>query len=566
VDDEVGPATGLDGPHDLPPRPTASAPRTVSSSRRRGRRTRSDRRVSGQARETARPPAASTSRRRSRCRTPAHPPAPPHQLGVAPAPSRPGRGAGRPTGRRRPRAGAEEASTSRRRGGRRGRRARAVRARRGRRGGRGTPARAGQVGGDVGDRRRRWNVSPVPRARASALAPATSSSDIRSCPTRVTQPVTRPPAGNASSTAAWRSSTSGAGAANGPSSTSQPHVPTVPRMPTVVMPAATRAGWATVPASIVVVTPWVTASTQARVAESSSSSPVCGGVHGHGPGEDRLAGGEVVGDRRADQAIAGQVLVGVDEARGDDRARPAEGRHAEVAPGRLCAVDHPEDRPVGHEDGGVDEDRARPVHREHVVAGHDEVGGRDRGRVRGRWQVGGHRGARMVRRSDHGRAQLIFARVSDRAALRPPGPAAALVRRRPQRRPGPRAGRRHAARPRLRRLAGRRRRRRRRATAAPTGRRRCRSGGWSRATWSARTTGGASAAAVAACSCRPPPTGCRRRPRPTSGPSMPPSATASSGSAPVSRRPASRRSATTPTRAIAGSTWMWNAGRPRPPG
>ena len=61
--------------------------------------------------------------------------------------------------------------------------------------------------------------------------------------------------------------------------------------------------------------------------------------------------------------------MGVDEARRDDRARPAEGGHAGVAAGRLRPVDHAEDRPVGHEDGGVDADRARRVHREHVVAG-----------------------------------------------------------------------------------------------------------------------------------------------------------------------------------------------------
>ena len=99
------------------------------------------------------------------------------------------------------------------------------------------------------------------------------------------------PAGTRRARAAWRSSTSGAGAANGPSSTSQPHVPTVPRMPTAAMPAATRSGWATVPASIVVVMPLVTASTQASVADSSSSSAVCAACTGTAQREDRLAGG-----------------------------------------------------------------------------------------------------------------------------------------------------------------------------------------------------------------------------------------------------------------------------------
>ena len=54
----------------------------------------------------------------------------------------------------------------------------------------------------------------------------------------------------------------------------------------------------------------------------------------------------------------------------------AEGGHAGVRAGRLGPVDHGEDRPVRHEDGRVDQDRPRLVHREHVVAGHDEV--RDR--------------------------------------------------------------------------------------------------------------------------------------------------------------------------------------------
>ena len=43
---------------------------------------------------------------------------------------------------------------------------------------------------------------------------------------------------------------------NGPCSMSQPHVPIVPRMPTACIALATRSGWATVPASTTVVTPF----------------------------------------------------------------------------------------------------------------------------------------------------------------------------------------------------------------------------------------------------------------------------------------------------------------------
>ena len=51
-------------------------------------------------------------------------------------------------------------------------------------------------------------------------------------------------------------------------------LPIVARIPTVATAAATRSGWATVPASTVHVTPLVTASIAPRVADSSSSSPV----------------------------------------------------------------------------------------------------------------------------------------------------------------------------------------------------------------------------------------------------------------------------------------------------
>ena len=49
----------------------------------------------------------------------------------------------------------------------------------------------------------------------------------------------------------------------------------VPRTPAAIMPAATRSGYATVPASTTVVTPLRRLSTAVMVAVSSSSSGVC---------------------------------------------------------------------------------------------------------------------------------------------------------------------------------------------------------------------------------------------------------------------------------------------------
>ena len=75
--------------------------------------------------------------------------------------------------------------------------------------------------------------------------------------------------------------------------------------------AATRSGWATVPASTVHVMPLVTASIAPSVADNSSSSPVWARVHRHRPAEDRLLRVDRVGDARVHQPIARQVLMGV---------------------------------------------------------------------------------------------------------------------------------------------------------------------------------------------------------------------------------------------------------------
>ena len=123
-------------------------------------------------------------------------------------------------------------------------------------------------------------VIPQPALRASSAAPTSRSSEARSWPTSVTQPSTSPPAGCAASTSLCRSSTSCAGAANGASATSHPQVPTVPRTPTATMAAATRSGWATVPASTSVVTPQRALCAAVSVADSSSSSGVCSACRG----------------------------------------------------------------------------------------------------------------------------------------------------------------------------------------------------------------------------------------------------------------------------------------------
>ena len=59
-----------------------------------------------------------------------------------------------------------------------------------------------------------------------------------------------------------------------------------------------------------------------------------GGVHRHGPPEDALVAPDVVGDARAHEPVAGQVLVGVDVAGRRERVRTAEHGDVGVAPWR----------------------------------------------------------------------------------------------------------------------------------------------------------------------------------------------------------------------------------------
>ncbi len=108
--------------------------------------------------------------------------------------------------------------------------------------------------------------------------------------------------------------------AKGTSSTSQPHGPSVPASPTASTAlGTTRSGWATVPGLDGARDAVGDAPRRApRVADSSSSSPVWAACTG--TAHPKIASSECdrVGDARAHEPITGQVLVGVDVARGDD--------------------------------------------------------------------------------------------------------------------------------------------------------------------------------------------------------------------------------------------------------
>ena len=166
-------------------------------------------------------------------------------------------------------------------------------------------------------------VIDVPSSRARSAAPASSASEARSWPTSVTHPSTSPPAGYSVDDRPL--AVEHLGARRGErarSSMSQPHVPMRAARPGVrSTPAATRSGWATVPASITVVTPLRDASTAPqRRRQLVVVERFVGAVQRHRPLEDRRAGRQQVGDAAAHERIAGQVLVGVDHAGRHDAA------------------------------------------------------------------------------------------------------------------------------------------------------------------------------------------------------------------------------------------------------
>ena len=176
-----------------------------------------------------------------------------------------------------------------------------------------------------------------------------------------------------------------------PSATSQPHEPSVPPTPTRRSAASTRSGWATVPASTVNVIPLVTASTSAERRRQLVVVAGVGGVDRHRPLEDRVPGIDVVGDRRAHQPVAGEVLVGVDRARASRggparRARSASGARGGQLGGRsdgddAVAVD--EHAAVGDHPavGSIVSDDV-PEHEQHRANRYDRLTKRDRTRRR----------------------------------------------------------------------------------------------------------------------------------------------------------------------------------------
>ena len=198
---------------------------------------------------------------------------------------------------------------------------------------------------EIGDRvaRRRRDVEGETGAAVHGRAPTRrpgARRDIRSWPTSVTHPSTRV-------VAAQRPIESRAGdrapprAAPRTGRRRRPNPTCRPRRASlrVRIAAATRSGCATVPASTMVVMPLVTCSTHDSVADSSSSSPVCCAWIGTAHVEDRLARCEIVGYRGADQPVAGEVLVRVDEARRDDGvARRRASRRRETAPAASAAL------------------------------------------------------------------------------------------------------------------------------------------------------------------------------------------------------------------------------------
>ena len=97
------------------------------------------------------------------------------------------------------------------------------------------------------------------------------------------------------------------------------------------------------------------------------------GVNGNGPLGDRSARGQVVGNRRTDQAVAGEVLMSVDQAGHDDAVRSTED-HVRFEPDvrRFPGVDG-DDAAIAHGDGAVGDDAAIRVHRDDGVAADQDV-------------------------------------------------------------------------------------------------------------------------------------------------------------------------------------------------
>lgn len=103
---------------------------------------------------------------------------------------------------------------------------------------------------------------------------------------------------------------------------------------------------------------------------------VVGGVGpmgGHRPLEDRSSGGQVVGDHGPDEAVPGEVLVGVDQTGERQVAMTADRSDGVVAPRDLGGGADGHDATVTHGHGPVGDRLGTRRHGEHAVGEDDEV-------------------------------------------------------------------------------------------------------------------------------------------------------------------------------------------------
>ena len=155
-------------------------------------------------------------------------------------------------------------------------------------------------------------------------------------------------------------------------------------------------------------------------------------VQRHRPREDRLTGLDRIRDRRPRQPVAGEVLVGVDQARDHDRPRTADPlarRPTGVHRGVRADVDDPA---VTDRHGPVADHRAGRVHRDDPVAGDEQVDGfrRRHGRYGRTNRPKRPQRPRRARRPD---CANPHEEETIRRVRRGPGPARVLVRGRRER-------------------------------------------------------------------------------------------------------------------------------------
>ena len=99
-----------------------------------------------------------------------------------------------------------------------------------------------------------------------------------------------------------------------------------------------------------------------------------GGVDRHRPLEDGVPGVDVVGDRRAHQSVAGEVLVGVDQARHDEVAGAAEPLGVRRPRRQLGGRSDGDDAVAVDEHAAVGDHPAVGIHREDDVPEHEQHG------------------------------------------------------------------------------------------------------------------------------------------------------------------------------------------------